>query len=59
MFFNSLGIEADEAIEKLGANRDNLIVRAMIANEIVAGWRNIEEFPREIRQLLNINELRE
>lgn len=58
-FFNSLGIEADEAIGQLRANRDNLIVRAMVANEIVAGWRNIEEFPREIRQLLNINELRE
>lgn len=58
-FFNSVGLDPTEEIRLLLENKEDLLIRAMVANEIVSAWKDYYELPQPVRQALNAQDLRE
>ncbi|MHB9146904.1 MAG: ankyrin repeat domain-containing protein, partial [Candidatus Amoebophilus sp.] len=52
-FFNSIGLEAEEQINKLREYQNDPVVRYMIANEIVSAAKTPEQLPDEIKKEIN------
>lgn len=51
-FFNAIGLEADIEIAKLRSKQDDLLIRAMIANEIVSAAANPNQLPTQVKDAI-------
>jgi len=52
-FFNVMGLNPQEQIRLLRKGKDDLIVRHMIANEIVSASKTPQELPEELKKVIN------